>query len=96
MLQHVVVAKFKPETSQDEREEIVAALRTLPGKVVDIRRFKVGLDVLHSERSYDFALVSTFDDLDALKCYQAHPRHVPLAQRLRAASQNLIAVDYEL
>jgi hypothetical protein len=95
MLQHVVVAKFKPETSQEEREEIVAALRALPGQIAEIRRFEVGLDVLHSERSYDFALVGVFDDLDALKRYQAHPDHVPLAQRLRAAVVSLIAVDYE-
>jgi hypothetical protein len=96
MIQHVVVAKFKSETSQEERAEIVVALRALPGKIAGIRRYEVGLDVLHTERSYDFALVSAFDDLEALKRYQVHPDHVPVAQRLRAASQSLIAVDYEI
>jgi hypothetical protein len=96
MIQHVVVVKFKENVSKKEKDEIVAGLRTLPGKITEIRRFEVGLDVLHSERSYDFALVSTFDDPDAVKRYQAHPEHVPLAQRLRGASASLIAVDYEL
>jgi hypothetical protein len=95
MLQHVVVARFKVDTSQQERSEIVAGLRALPGKIAEIRHFEVGLDMLHAERSYDFALVSAFDDLEALKRYQAHPEHVPLAQRLRAASQGIIAVDFD-
>jgi hypothetical protein len=35
------------------------------------------------------------DDLDALKRYQAHPNHVPAAQRSKAASQSTIAVDFD-
>ena len=35
------------------------------------------------------------DDLDALKRYQAHPNHVPAAQRSKAASQSIIAVDFD-
>lgn len=94
MLHHVVVVKFKEGTSQQEIGEIAAALRRLPPQIPEIRYYQVGLDVVHSARSYDLALVSAFDDLAALERYRAHPKHVPIAQRLQAASQSLIAVDF--
>jgi hypothetical protein len=96
VIQHVVVVKFKPEAPQPERAAIVAALRALPAKIAEIRRYEVGLDVLRSERSYDLGIVSAFDDLAALNRYQVHPAHAAVAQRLRAASANLYVVDYDL
>ena len=96
MLHHIIVAKFKEGTPQPEIAEIVAALRALPPQIPEIRHYQVGLDVVHSVRSYDFALVSAFDDLAALERYRVHPKHVPVAQRLQAVCQNLIAVDFGL
>jgi hypothetical protein len=96
MIHHIVVARFKEGTPQQQATEIVAALRTLPSRIPEIRHYQVGLDILHSARSYDFALVSAFDDLAALERYRAHPDHVPVAQRLQAVSRNMIAVDFEL
>ena len=96
MIHHIVMAKFKEGTPQQEITGIVTALRALPPRIPEIRHYEVGLDVLHSARSYDFALVSAFDDLAALGRYRAHPEHVPVAQRLQAASQSMIAVDFEM
>ncbi len=94
MIRHIVVVRFQEGTSQEEKEAIVAALRALPDKISEIRQYEVGLDVVHSARSYDFGLISAFDDLEALKRSQGHPAHVPVAQRLQAASASVIAVDY--
>lgn len=95
MIHHIIVAKFKEGTPQQEIAGIVTALRALPPQIPEIRRYQVGLDVVHSARSYDFALVSAFDDLAALERYRMHPEHAPVAQRLQAVSQSMIAVDYE-
>jgi hypothetical protein len=96
MFLHIVVAKFKEATSEKQITDIVAGLQTLPAKIADIRRFEVGLDVLHSGRSYDFGLVSSFEDQAAFERYRAHPDHLPLAQTLAALSQSMIAVDMEV
>jgi hypothetical protein len=95
VIRHIVVVKFKEGAPQQEIAAIVAALRALPPQIPEIRQYQVGLDVVHSSRSYDFALVSGFDDQAALERYRAHPDHVPVAQRLQAISQSLIAVDFE-
>ena len=44
-------------------------------QIEEIREFRFGTDVIRSERSYDFGLVSSFEDLDALQRYQVHPDH---------------------
>jgi hypothetical protein len=40
-------------------------------------------------------LVIAFRDRAALDAYQAHPRHVPVAQFGAANCENVIAVDFE-
>jgi hypothetical protein len=96
MFRHIVVCKLKPETAAAEIAEIVAALRKLPSQIDDVRALECGLDELHSERSYDFGLVVTFADQDALARYQVHPAHQAVAVRLRAASQHLVVVDHSM
>ena len=75
MITHVVLFKFKPETTAGEIQQLVEGLGDLPQSIEDIREFRFGTDVIRSERSYDLGLVSSFDDLDALQRYQVYPEH---------------------
>ncbi len=94
MLVHMVCFKYKPEIGQAERarhRERLAALEDMDG-ILDLR---VGQDVVGSARSYDTGLVITFADRAALDAYQTNPRHVPVAQAGVAASEHIVAVDFE-
>jgi len=95
MLKHIVVMKFKAGVTEGQIQDIKNSLGTLPGKITQIRHFEFGRDVLKTERSYDFALVSAFDDLDSLKAYQLHPEHLPVLEKVRNACETILAVDYE-
>ena len=95
MLTHIVLVKCKPGTPEAELERLLEGLRGLPPKIAEIRGYEVGRDMLHLPRSFDAALIGRFDDLDALKRYQAHPEHVPLADGLRAIAEQMVAVDWE-
>ncbi|MGB8644379.1 MAG: Dabb family protein [Anaerolineae bacterium] len=95
MLTHLVMVKFKSETPRAEIERIIAGLRSLPGRIPEIRRYELGEDIVHSERSFDFGLVGQYDDLAALKRYQEHPDHAPLGAALRASAERMVAVDFE-
>ncbi len=96
MIRHLVVSKLKPDIPPDEINAILAGLQALAQQVVEIRAYEYGLDAWHGERSYDFGLVATFDDIEGLARYQEHPAHLAVARRLRAASEHLVTVDLKL
>ncbi|AOY60330.1 MULTISPECIES: Dabb family protein [Desulfococcus] len=95
MIRHLVFLKFKTDVAQGAIAEIEAGLAALPGVIPEIRYYDFGRDVMRSPRSYDFALVSLFDDLDALKRYSEHPSHQAVLQKILAATEQIAAVDFE-
>lgn len=95
MLTHVVLFKFKPETTEAEIQQLAEGLGRLPAIIDEIREFRFGRDVLRSERSYDFGLVSSFEDLEALQRYQVHPDHQKVVAHVKAICSGVVAVDYE-
>ena len=95
MITHVVFFKFKTETSESDIKQLADGLGGLPGIIEDIREFRFGAYVIHSERSYDFGLVSSFEDLDALQRYQVHPEHQKVVSHAKAISSSIVAVDFE-
>ncbi len=94
MLKHVVFMKFKEGVTDEEIKDLAKGLGALPSKIAEIREYVFGRDVLHTERSYDFALVSGFDDLDAMKRYQVDPEHQLVVEKVKKLSQSIIAVDF--
>lgn len=94
MLNHVVLMKFKPEVCEEDIRELEKALDLLPNKIMEIKMYEFGRDILRSDRSYDFALVSLFANLSALKRYQEHAEHLPVAARIKSMCSNIVTVDF--
>jgi hypothetical protein len=95
MIKHVVFANFKPETTGEQRREIIKDLEGLPARIDCIRDLSVGLNVVESKRAWDFALVVSFDDLSALDVYANHPAHAPVKEKVAAICKDVGAVDFE-
>lgn len=95
MLTHVVLFKFKPETTAEQAARLEAQLKGLPAAISEIREFRVGRDVVRSERSYDLGLVSAFDDLAAMQRYQDHPDHQQVVAQVKALCASVVAVDFQ-
>jgi hypothetical protein len=96
MIQHIVMMKFDPGVGDAEIDALEAAMDALPNKITEIYTYEFGRDVVHSERSYDFALVSTFANLETLKAYQTHPEHIKLLAMLKPMCASILAVDFEV
>ncbi len=94
MLTHVVFFKFNPRTSDTDIQHVKEALQTLPAAISEIREFRVGRDIVRSDRSYDLALVSSFEDLDAMQRYQVHPEHQKVVAYVKTITSSIIAVDF--
>lgn len=95
MLKHVVFMKFKPGTPEANIADLQKGLGALPAVIPEIKGYEFGRDVVHSERSYDFALVSAFEDLAAMKRYQTHPDHVVVLKKVLEMCESIVAVDFE-
>ena len=56
----------------------------------------VGIDFLHSQRSYDLILQVTLESREALNEYQNDPYHVDVVKKyMHAVTKSSIAVDYK-
>jgi hypothetical protein len=93
MLKHVVLAKFKPEVASSEITALKRSLAALPKIIPEIKEYDFGEDV-RPERSFDFALVSTFDDAEALKRYTTQPDHAAVGTQIRSLCEILNIVDF--
>jgi hypothetical protein len=94
MLKHVVFFKFKPEVKETDIGEVEKGLAALPDAIPEIQEYVFGRDVIRSERSYDFALVSGFADLKAMEQYQKHPAHLRVVEVAKRISSSILAVDF--
>ncbi len=95
MIKHIVFMKYKENVDEMDLRAIREGLAGLPQQIEEIKEYLFGADVLHSERSYDFALVSSFADLDALERYRVHPAHQAVVERIRQACEGTVVVDFE-
>ena len=95
MLTHIVVWKYRADTSQVTRDDHVARLRSLGSVVPGIESFSVGFDTLHSSRSYDTGLVAAFRDRSVLDAYTVHPDHVKVVEFGRGITDLMAKVDFE-
>ena len=93
MLTHIVFFRLK-DRSPESVERTAAVLRDMEGKIEVLRHLEVGLDVIHSERSYDIALVTKFDSLEALGEYQVHPVHQGVIAHITEVRESIVSVDY--
>jgi len=94
MITHVVLFKLK-DRSPGSIKKARDVLLSMKGKLPMLQHLEVGIDVVHSERSYDIALLTRFDSLPDLKAYQAHPVHIEAAKYIMEAKESSVAVDYE-
>lgn len=95
MLKHVVLFKFKAETTAADSDQLATGLGALPERIAEIREFVFGRDVVRSERSYDFGLVSSFDDRAALDAYAIHPDHQLVVAHVKQICSSVVAIDFE-
>jgi hypothetical protein len=94
MITHIVFFKLK-DRSRGSVEKSMDVLLGMKGRIPQLRHLEVGSDVLHSQRSFDIALVTKFDSLEDLDAYQKHPVHIEVAKYMTSVRKNSVSVDYE-
>jgi len=95
MITHIVLFKLSDPTAENistTRNKLLS----MQEKIEQLRHLEAGIDVIRSERSYDIALVTKFDSLQALQEYQVHPYHAgEVIPHMKSVCASIVAVDYE-
>lgn len=96
MIKHIVCFKLK-DNSLENCLKAKEVLLSMKGNVSLLRDIHVGIDFLHSERSYDIILETLFDTKEDLDAYQKDPYHCEVVKKhMHAVRSASIAVDYEI
>lgn len=94
MFTHIVFFKLKEPTKQN-LEKAKNLLTGMEGNIAELKGIEVGIDELHTERSFDLVLITRFDSLSDMDNYQIHPYHVnEVLANLRPMLDSSKVVDY--
>lgn len=75
MLRHIVLLRWTPEATEEQKQQAEAGFRALPGAIGQIRGLACGPDLGLSTGAFDFAAVLDFDDEQGWRAYQEHEAH---------------------
>ena len=96
MIKHIVCFKLK-DNSPEKCEKAAEIIRSMEGKVPMMRSIEVGVDFLHSPRSYDIILQVVLDDAEALDDYQNDEYHCSVVKAyMHENAESSVAIDYNL
>ena len=96
MFRHVVMVKFTPEATDEQKETLREGLATMPEQIPEVRAYRFGDDVRISADNFDFVLVADFENQDGFLAYRDHPAHQKLvADLLRPIVAQRAAVQHE-
>ncbi len=96
MIKHIVCFKLK-DNSDEICRKTADILLSMKGKVPQIIDIEVGVDFLHSSRSYDIILQVTLDSRDKLDEYQNDPYHCDVVKTyMHSVMESSVAIDYNI
>lgn len=96
MLRHLVLLKFKSDTSPATIAEITAAFHALRTAIDTVRGLESGTDVSPEglAKDYTHAFLLTFDDAAGRDHYLPHPAHQAFVAQLQPLLEDVLVLDY--
>ena len=95
-VQHIVLFKFKPETTPEKLKEIIAAFEALPSKIKEIKDLKWGTNNSPEDHAHGLthAFILTFDSTKDRDAYLPHPAHKEFGKVVGPWIADLTVVDF--
>lgn len=94
MIKHIVCFKLENPSIElcNKTKEILLSMKGNVPMLIDVC---VGIDFLHSPRSYDIILETYFDSKEDLEAYQVDPYHCSVVKKhMHSVASSSIAIDY--
>jgi hypothetical protein len=91
MIRHVVIFKAKENAPIDEFKKRIENLKNEIEEIIDI---KVGIDMNFDPTSSDFCVITDVKDINDLKIYANHPKHIEVIKFLKPYIVERRVVDF--
>ncbi|KAK6790159.1 hypothetical protein RDI58_013959 [Solanum bulbocastanum] len=97
VVKHILLAKFKDGIPPEQIDQLIKQYANLVNLVEPMKAFQWGKDVsienLHQGFTHVFE--STFDSLEGVAEYIAHPVHVEYANTMLPQLEKVLIIDYK-
>lgn len=96
LLRHVVALKFKPETSANQKADVIKDFHDLPNKIPELLALELGQDVSVEGKAKGFThcITMTFADEAGRDTYLPHPDHLALVEKVGPLLDDALVLDY--
>ena len=93
MIKHIVCFKLNDGESPEKAKEVLLSMK---GNVPMLKEIEVGVDCLHSARSYDVYLSVVLVDMKTLEEYQKDEYHCNVVKKhMHAVTKSSVSIDFE-
>ena len=96
VLRHLVLYKFKPQTTPAQVQEVIDAFSGLPRKIEAIAAFEHGPNVSPEGKSdgLTYCFTVTFRDEKGRDAYLVHPAHQEYVKVVQDKRERVVVFDY--
>lgn len=96
VLRHVVLFKFKEETSKEKIKEVQQAFSALPSKIKEIRSYEWGINnsLEALDKGFTHCFILTFNSKEDRAIYLPHPDHKAFGALLTPYLEDVLVLDY--
>jgi len=93
MIKHVVIFKTKDNAPIDEFKKRIENLKNEIKEIIDI---KVGIDIKFDPTSSDFCVITDVKNIEDLKIYANHPKHIEVINFLKPYIKERKVIDFKV
>ncbi len=94
MITHIVMIKFKEDTSKDKILEIKRDIENLTNTIKEIKSMEVGINFADEDRAMDLVLTAKFDSKEDLNIYAVDKTHQKVISKIKEVADYTKVVDY--
>ncbi|KAK1299142.1 putative protein Pop3 [Acorus calamus] len=97
VVKHVLLARFKEDVTPDRIDQLIKGYANLVSLIQPMKSFHWGTDVSMENMHQGFTHVfeSTFESVEGIAEYVAHPAHVEFANEFLPTLEKVIVIDYK-
>ena len=97
MIRHVVMFRWRPEATDEQKQRVATELAALPPLMTGLVSFHCGADQGLVAGNADFVVTADFESADAYLAYRHHPEHVAVVERaINPIVEQRTGVQFEL